>query len=80
MAILVLTLANACSSGGHVNISATVNGVSKGVHPFEADELLNDITDDEIAAAIKIVLRLYKIGKTRAQVRTAITSGLTVTV
>lgn len=80
MATVVITLNSVCGGGGHANISVTVNGVDKGDFVVWADDILSDITDDEIETFLKLVVRAHKIGKTKAQVRSNLQAGLTVAI
>lgn len=79
MATLVLTTVSTCAGGQHVVLSATINGVDKGNQNVVADDVLAAFDDEEIAAFIKGVIRLHKLGKTNAQVKADLAAGLTVT-
>jgi hypothetical protein len=56
-----------------------VNGNAKGVYELWADNVLEDISGEEVEAFMKLLIRAYKVGRTKAQVRAALQAGLTIT-
>jgi len=67
-----------CGSLNHVTLSVT-GDVTHTYHGDMAD-LIAPITEDEKNAFIKVLIRFAKIGRTNAQVRTALTNGVVVTI
>jgi hypothetical protein len=67
-----------CDSQNHVTINVT-GDVS---HTFHGDmtDLTSPMTEGEKDAFVKGLIRFAKIGRTNAQVRTALTNGVTVTI
>jgi hypothetical protein len=80
MATVLLKLEHVCAGGGHVTISLALNGTPKGEWELWADDLLADITDEEVEAFAKLLIRAHKVGRTKAEVRTDLQTGLTVEV
>lgn len=79
MATLTLTLLDTCGGGGHLTLNVQINANDKGNLYVGTADVLGEFSDDEIDAVVKGVLRLHKIGKTLAQVRSDLLAGLTVT-
>lgn len=80
MATIVISLQSVCDGGGHVTLGATLNGANAGQYSYDMDDLIDPITDDDRRMFIKLAARLHKIGKTKAQVKTDLTIGLTVVI
>lgn len=78
MASLTITRINECAAQNHVVLTVT-GGVSY-TYRGDMDELTAAVTEDEKEAFIKVLLRVAKIGRTRAQVRNALTNGYTITI
>lgn len=78
MASITLTRTFECAAQNHIGIAVT-GDVSYTYHGDMAD-ITAPITDSEKQAFIKVLLRIAKIGRTAAQVRTALTNGYTVTI
>ena len=77
MSSITLTRTAECTSQNHVTIAVT----GDVTHTFHGDmDMLTDpITDAEKDIFIKCLIRLGKIGRTRAQLRNALSNGVTVT-
>lgn len=80
MATIILTTVSVCAGGGHIQLNVQFNGNNKGTREVYADDVLAPFDDAEIDTFIKSVIRAYKVGKTPAQVKTALEVGLTVTI
>lgn len=80
MATVVITLESVCAGGGHANISVSVNGVNKGTFPVLADDVLSPLPDADVPTVLAALVKLRMIGRTKAQVRSDLQAGLTVTV
>jgi hypothetical protein len=78
MATLTITRTVECAAQNHVTLSVT----GDVTHTYNGTmvDLTGPITDDEKDAFIKLLIRFAKIGRTGAQVRTALTNGVTVTI
>lgn len=72
-------LVNVCTGGGHLRLDAYVNGVLKHTINTDINYMQEPLTEDELAAFVKVLVKLDKIGKTWAQVKTDFQSGITVT-
>ncbi len=77
MSALTMTLVSACAGGDHLTFSIT--GAKTLSVSINASDMTSPITDDDLAAYLKITARLCKIGKTVAQAKTALQAGITVT-
>ena len=78
MASITLTKTNECSSQNHLIVSVTGDVIC--TWHTNLDDITEQITDEEKIAFLKVLMRIAKIGRTRAQVRTALTNGYTVTI
>lgn len=78
MSTMTLTRTFECPAQNHVTI-VVAGDVSHTYHGTMAD-LTSPITDAEKDAFIKALIRFAKIGRTNAQVRTALTNGVVVTI
>jgi hypothetical protein len=78
MATMQLQASNFCASGNHFTLTAT-GDVSYTVQ-FSVEEFLAPLTKDEKDAFLKALVRFAMIGRTGAQVKTALINGVTVTV
>lgn len=80
MATLVFGPATICAGGEHITAEVSVSGRPARTFAFSVDELRTDLEDDAIHDAALVILRLASRGRTRAQVRSAMQAGFTVTV
>ena len=78
MATITLTRTQECTAQTHVTISVT--GDVTYTYRGDMEDLTAPMTEEEKAAFVKGLIRFAKIGRTRAQVRTALTSGVVVTI
>lgn len=78
MASITLTRVSECASQNHMHIAVT--GDVTYEFNGELEDILSPITDTEKEAFIKVLLRIAKIGRTKAQVRNALGAGYTVTI
>lgn len=79
MATVAIGLSGACAGGGHLALNVTVNG-SPQIIAYTGDEILQTEPSDLIHDFVLAVLRLHCAGMTRAQARSAIQAGFTVTI
>lgn len=80
MSTLTITLDHVCPGGNHFTLGAVVNGQAKHIVQTTRDDLIEPLTEDELEAAIKVLIRLRAIGKTKLQVRNNLQTGLAVTI
>ena len=78
MASITLTRTAECANLNHIVIAVT--GDTTYTYRGTMDDITSPISDDEKDAFIKVLLRLAKIGRTNAAVRTALGNGYTVTI
>jgi hypothetical protein len=78
MASLTITRTTECGAQNHVTLSVT----GDVTHTYRGDmaSLTEPLTDADKDVFIKVLIRFAKIGRTNAQVRTALTNGATVTI
>lgn len=75
--VISLTLENVCANGGHATIGISVDGGTKKLVTYDVDDIRGPIEDrDQLIAHI---VRLSTTGLTRAQARTKLQAGITIT-
>lgn len=79
MAIIGISLSSVCTGGNHVNISVNFDGNSQVIQ-YTADDIIAVSPSELIHDFVLGVLRLHCKGMTRAQARSAIQTGFTVTI
>ena len=77
---ILYALDHVCDGGGHVRLTARVNGGAARVLNYNADDIRSNLTADEAEAAHLAVLKVHFGGMTRAQVRAALLAGVTITI
>jgi len=77
MGTITLTKTRECTNGTHLTISIT--GDFTGTVNIYAPDVVAPFTEDEKEAFLKGILRLARKGRTNAQLKSALTTGLTVT-
>lgn len=80
MATITLTATGICSGGDHVRIRLDVNGVAAITKVFHADDLIAALNDVDALDVIRTLIRLHKIGRTLAQTKADLQTGITITV
>jgi len=80
MATVTLTALAICGGGDHVRLRLDVNGVERLTKTFKVPELVDTLDDTDTLDIVRTLVRLHKIGKTNAQVKTDLLAGLTITV
>lgn len=78
MASITLTKTNTCAADNHFTLEAT-GDITVSAH-YSSAEFLAPITDEEKATFLRLLVRFAKIGRTAAQVKTALNNGVTVTI
>lgn len=80
MATVTLTTTRICSGGNHFTIELSVDGVVRATKTYEGTDLVDAVSDVDAEDVIPVLIRMHKLGKTNAQVRTALLAGITITV
>lgn len=83
MATVTITNPITCAGGGHLHVEASLNGGAAQGYAFDTDEMrapLSELTEEERAAFVKVLLKIRLAGLTRAQARTVLLAGVTVTI
>lgn len=78
MAAFEIKAISVCSGGDHVRLQVSVNGVVRGVADAEASQILNSFSEDEAPLVALMLARMVGVGRTKAQTKTALQSGVTV--
>ncbi len=78
MSSLTLTRTFECAAQNHITIAVT--GDVTYTYRGTLEEITAPVTEEEKEAFIKVLMRVAKIGRTRAQIRNALTNGYTVTI
>jgi hypothetical protein len=83
MATLTYAYDHACSNGGHVSFTVSLNGGAAQTFNVTTDEFLvplGQLTTEERSAFAITLLKIREAGKTRAQMKTDLQTGFTVTI
>lgn len=78
MAALTLTRTSECAGQTHITIA--VSGDVSYTYHGNMDDITAPVTEEEKEAFIKVLLRVAKIGRTRGQIRNALTNGYTIVI
>jgi len=79
MASITITWASACASNTHIQLNIT--GDRTGTIRLHVDEVFQQPVDNEaLIEFLKQYLKIWSLGKTKAQMRTLLLAGLTVTI
>jgi len=79
MASVTITLTESCPSQGHIRLGIT--GDRTGTIRLHVDEIFQQSMDDDaLMDFLKQYLKIWSLGKTKAQMRTQLLAGLTVTI
>ena len=68
-----------CAAGDHLRLTITGDVPSQEIGVYLPD-LAGAITEEEKQAFLKVLLRVARIGRTQAQLKTALTNGHTITI
>lgn len=80
MATVAVSFSSACAGGGHLLLGVAVNGGAGQTIEYTVDEIQQAEPADLIHDFVLAVLRLHFGGMTRAQIRSALQAGFTVTI
>jgi len=72
-----VTIESVCSGGGHATIGVVIDGGKKKLLQVETDEIRRGIDDRE--ALVLGIVKLALTGLTRAQARTKLQAGISIT-
>lgn len=78
MAAETLTLTSTCAGGEHLTFSLT--GTKTGTVRGTVSEMVEPITDDDLQAFTRVIIRLARASRTQNQTRTLLQNGVTITV
>lgn len=78
MATANILLQNACAGGNHITLQLTI-GANTFNYQFLADDLIVALSDEDRQRATLAMAKFHCRGMTRAEARTALMSGITVT-
>lgn len=68
-----------CAAGDHLRLTITGDVPSQEIGVYLPD-LAGAITEEEKQAFLKVLLRVARIGRTQAQLKTALTNGHTINI
>ena len=74
---VTITLESVCSGGGHATLGVTIDGGQKAILHVETDQIRAAIEDRE--ALVLGMTKLALTGLTRAQARTKLQAGISIT-
>jgi len=77
VAAVTITLAGVCSGGNHLRF--TISGATSGTVDAELPDLTTPVTETEREAFIKVLAKLARSGRTLAQAKSVLQTGVTVT-
>lgn len=80
MSNLAITLDHVCDGGNHMRFALVLDGQAKRSVQVMREEVLQPLREEEIIAALKVLIRLHARGKTPLQARNNLVAGITVTV
>jgi len=78
MSAVTVRLTSICSGGNHLTF--TVTGDASGTRVLGLGELSEEIDADDVASFLKVICKLVKNGRTIAQARTLLQTGVSVVV
>lgn len=79
MTTLNVQLTHICSGGGHLTFTALVDGGESRIVNTDVETITGQITEQDMETFIKVMVKLYKKGRTVNQVKTGLQAGLGVT-
>jgi hypothetical protein len=69
-----------CAGGGHARTTLYVAGTAQGAWDFDLEDIIGSPNDADRKEFARNFIRLHKIGKTNAQLKTDLEAGITVTI
>ncbi len=82
MASITVTLTGTCAThgGSGAHLTFAVSGDAQRTFEMELSEAIAGVSQDDLLVFARCLLRLGKVGRTNAQLRTLFQNGVTVTV
>ena len=80
MATIAFTLDHVCGGGEHVAVIVQKDGGPTRSYEYTATDMIDPLTEEQIADMALVLLRLRMQGKTRLQTRNDLQAGFTVTI
>lgn len=78
MANVEIKALSVCSGGDHVKLQVSVGGTPRATADVEVNQILANISPEESELVALMLARLVAVGKTKAQTKTALQNGVTV--
>lgn len=80
MTTVLLKLESICAGGEHATISLTVNSALQGTYAYSVTDVLGAVTEDEKEIFVRLLTKVYKLGKSMAAAKAGLEAGVTVSV
>ena len=80
MTTITISPSTICTGGGHVHTSWQLNVGPVRQVVYDTDELRGSPSLEEAHAAVRTIIRAHIMGLTRAQARTILEAGISVTI
>lgn len=80
MASNVISAFSVCAGGGHIHFNSDMDGGAAQPCQMDEAETMSALTNEEKLLFTRLSLRAFAQGKTWAQVKTAVQTGMTVKV
>ena len=77
MATITVTLTQSCPANNHVALA--ISGDRTGTIRTSIEDMFDSLNIEDVESFISVMLRLHSSGKTRAQMRNALITGITMT-
>ena len=78
MSSITITRTSECANQNHVVLE--VSGDVSYTYRGDMDALTSPVTEEEKEAFIKVLMKIAKIGRTRAQIRNGLTNGYVINI
>lgn len=78
MTVLNITLTHICAGGNHLTIDANVDGGATKTLVADLNNIVSNVSEEEMQTFTEILIKLYAKGKTKAQAKSGLQSGLVV--
>lgn len=79
MTTLNISLNHICSGGGHMRLAVSVDGGAVSLVDMDTDRVSSPFTAEDVETVLAVILKLYAKGKTRAQIKNGLQTGLVIT-
>lgn len=77
---IVIGRESICAGGGHVHISASVDGGAVAFFRFNTVDLLTTPSPDQLEQALGVLLAFHFRGRTKAQANAELQAGITMVI